>query len=308
MKLQPKGLEGDGDVYFNVEWLSNFAHEKERLFVKAMELRIADIKYYAMGKWQNNQRYLRAFTFFSSLFGGECIFPFLKIKTKKHKTPWRMLLELITNYKRHNNMEPTKAEYGPVADLKIPIYIQQLFYRLLHHFREDKGLKYMMRSEYELLDQSLKTELVIFSTADGAMEVIKLSSFMHSLCDSDQMAIMKQYIWIVDSAKVTEMRDSLTSVFIRSDESYQVSNGLSFNLVFDTKSGGTEWCGLACNFEDPPTPLDGRVTFIIDELNVYCTQRMERAKGTARWLFLVSALQSIDNLTVRVSLHVTPSE
>ena len=45
MILQMQPVPGAYDLWFNVEWMSCFANEKERVFVRAEGLVITNIKY-----------------------------------------------------------------------------------------------------------------------------------------------------------------------------------------------------------------------------------------------------------------------
>ena len=83
--LKIKPAPSTTDTYFNVEWLSDFAHEKERLFVLAENMLIADIQYFSRSILQKNGRFLKAFFIMSSLLRGFFIFYLLGDDRKKQR-------------------------------------------------------------------------------------------------------------------------------------------------------------------------------------------------------------------------------
>ena len=331
MILEMKPVQGAYDLCFNVEWISCFAHEKERVFVTADGLGITNIKYYARGKWQNNQSYLRAFNLFSSLFGGHYISPLLRVGGKKRQKPWRVLLELITVYKANNNI-PSPSSNGEnesgqdvVSNPCIPIYIQQLFYQLLHHFQQNQERKYLIKSEYELLTHSLQDELLSFPSNDSqgaemsdmTVNKLQLSPLMKYLCRDQEIVLMKQYAFIIDEPKVKELQDAKDDEMICSDLQYfklSPSESVSFMIGLGVNSGETDWCVPFFYIEETPTAVDGRISFIIDELGVYLNNLMIDTMGkdgmASKWLFKHRLLQKHRNLsalTLKAALYLTPS-
>ena len=332
LEMQP--VPGAYELCFNVEWISCFAYEKERVFAHAEGLGIINIKYYARGKWQNNQPYLRAFNLFSCLFGGHYISPLLRAGNRKRQKPWKVLLNLITVYKANNNIgslsfhdnsRNIKSPQDGVSNLCIPLYVQQLFYRLLDHFQQNQGGKYLIESEYELLDRSLQNELLVLASNDskdeesGKMTINKsqLSPLMKHLCCNGDIILMKQYIWVIDEPKVKEMRDANQHESLCSDIQYfklSPSESVSFVIGLFVNSGGTEWCAPQFKIKDTPIAVDGRVSFIIDELGVYLNNQTldsaGKSGGANKWLFKHSLLRNrpnVNTLTVRSAVYLTSS-
>ena len=332
--LQMQPVPGAYELCFNVEWISCFAHEKERVFAAADGLGITNIKYHARGKWQNNQLYLRAFNLFSCLFGGHYISPLLRAGNRKVQKPWKVLLDLISVYKANNNMgylsandnsQNVTSPQDGVSNLCIPIYVQQLFYRLLDHFQKNQEGKYLIGSEYELLDQSLQNELLVLTsnnsedeeTSNMTVTKLQLSPLMQKLCCNGDIILMQQYIWVIDEPKVKELRDANQKKKLYSDmQSFKLSpsESVSFVIGFSVKSGRTNWCAPQFEIKDTPTAVDGRVSFIIDELGVYINnQTLDSAvngEGVSKWLFKHSLLRNrpnVNTLTVRTALYLTPS-
>ena len=304
LKMKSTTASGDGARYFNVEWLSAFAHEKERVFVRADDLRIADIKYYAEGKWQNNQRYLRAFSLFSALFTGQLISPILRVKSKNNQSPCKVLLNLIHVYKFYNNFEMKEKNV-----IDIPLYIQQLFYQLLHRFQQKKGSKYLVKSEYDLLDQSLRDELPVEQIG------IQLPPFMKWLCPLGDIVMMSEYHWVIDREQVTVMRDAKHNKWIYSKTHYfklSSEQRVSIQFFAYVHSMSTDWGGFGCKILETPTPLNVRMSFIVDELDVFYNNMIEEnlQKGNSdnRWIFKHHMLKKVDTLTIKFVVHFAPSE
>lgn len=127
LKLAPG--PGSNDRYYDVEWLSDFEWERERLFVTAFQLRIVDIGYFQGETLRQSGWYLRAFTLFSALFRGDFVSEFIHFgaqsgsqsarKKKEQKSPEKMLLNLIRNYKANNSLI-SNVKDGPFTIHKRP--------------------------------------------------------------------------------------------------------------------------------------------------------------------------------------------
>merc|ERR1712130_644504 len=99
------------DKVFNVEWLSNYRDEKERLFTEAYRLQIVDIQYVEGDRWTKNEKYLSAFMLFSTLFQGHFL------PTKGRRKMERMLTKLIQVYRLNNGVggENKVNEHTPIS-------------------------------------------------------------------------------------------------------------------------------------------------------------------------------------------------
>ena len=94
--LKMKSSSYNYDRYFDCEWLSEYPHERERLFVQAANLKITDIRTFDFEEmlWTSNKHYIECLSLFSNLFRGEFIsniFKKMKNKTKMEE----MLLSMI---------------------------------------------------------------------------------------------------------------------------------------------------------------------------------------------------------------------
>merc|ERR1719361_414695 len=214
-----------------------FFDEKERLFVSAQNLMISDIRYFDGDHLLRNQHYLSAFRLFSSLFCGHFISPLIRSKKgKKEKNPQQLLVDLMTVYNATNGITKTMDS---ALTLRIPLYLQQLFYHLLDGFKSDKNMKYVIESEIDLLDESLKRELFVVSPSiseHGHNDKLTLSPLMRTLCSVDRMALMRKYIWVIHGKQFEEIQSAKSTKITWSEPyDYNLSNGngVSFALRMD---------------------------------------------------------------------------
>merc|ERR1712176_498485 len=157
---------GSRDMYFNVEWISNYPEEAERLFVCAFELQIIDIKYldFELDLWTQNEVLIRCFSLFSSLFEGHFISKMFRSNEEQIETE-QLLLSLIRRFKVDNQLEGAD---GWQSDIEPSLYVQQLFDSLLVQF-DDGFKKHIIKSEYLSLSQQLQRELIVFDDADNVI-------------------------------------------------------------------------------------------------------------------------------------------
>jgi len=101
LKLIPSSI--GKDRYFDVEWLSNFERERERVFFFARDLRIFDVFTFSNQMRVSNRAWIRSFTLFSSIFNGHFYVSNL-LKRQQEKTQ-KMLVQLIKNYNNFNNIK-----------------------------------------------------------------------------------------------------------------------------------------------------------------------------------------------------------
>merc|ERR1719242_287574 len=234
--LKLMGAVGCFDHYFDVEWISSFHDEKERLFIFAFNLMISDVRYFDDDHLLRNEHYLSAFRSFSSLFCGHFISPLIRSKKgKKEQKPWRVLVDLITVYNATNGITKTMDN---ALTLRIPLYLQQLFYHLLDGFKSEKKMKYLIENEIDLLDESLKRELIVESPSiseHGHNGQLTLSPLMRTLCSVDRIALMRKYIWIIQGKQFEEIQSAKSEKRIWSEiYHYALSDGkrVSFVIVF----------------------------------------------------------------------------
>merc|ERR1712130_553921 len=91
--LEMRQSIGGDDTCLDVEWVSAFPEEQERVFIKALQLQIVDIKTFDDEKEMvSNEKVVRSFALFCTLFQGRFIWPILQ---KKKKRTEQILLLLI---------------------------------------------------------------------------------------------------------------------------------------------------------------------------------------------------------------------
>ena len=240
------------DHYFDVEWFSNFPQEKERLFAEATDLKILDVQYFMGRNILTTAKYVNAFELFSSLFNGHYIFT--SKNAKKIKKQQRMLVKLIINYKIHHFYDIPDNELEMNKSAKIPIYAQQLFYNLVHNLGEQRqdGEIYLIKSQYELLNEELKQQLIEFNTNPKKKEEEDLSQFQKLVTeiienkgdDNDMDHRLKIIIYLREILK-----------HISTDDMYKKMDGddeknEDFNIVMSSESAIAFLKLLGFKYED----------------------------------------------------------
>merc|ERR1712228_210001 len=190
--------------YFDVEWLSNFENERERLFFQVNNLRIIDIQTFDHRLPYSHKELIKALTLWSSLFGG-CYSLNLK------KNPQKILIAFIQNFNQNNNI----LSNGQIITNKFSLVMEQIFFNLTQKLKQKEEKIFIIRAECEKLDKLLKNEL--FSLENTK---ISLSQFLGSLIDSEDIKFMEEYIWILDKQQIKILRDGRKDVFVYSDSFY----------------------------------------------------------------------------------------
>ena len=310
LKLQP--VPGSWDCHFDVEWLSDFAHEKERLFVFATSMKIVDIQYFVGQKLKKNSRYLTALSLFSSLFRGQFISPVLRVR--KNQKCWRVLLDLILVHKENNGIE---CGGGVSSEIQIPLYLQQLFYQILDNFRKDQELKLLIKSEYELLDQSLRNELLLFpdhNSDDNEHIGFTLSPLMQTLCSNDQIVMMQEYIWVIHGDQLEELQRAEGTYRMSSEMYYFNSSNadrVSFQFEMIRKTGGLQFAGFGIQIRNTPQRVDGVMAVNIDEVqwNMNDIQFFDKCyRFEGRIAFEDKLIDTVGMMTVKVALNMSGSQ
>merc|ERR1712157_409957 len=86
-----------------------------------------------------------------------------------------------------------------------------------------KEKKYLIKSQFDLLDDSLKRELMMIpehDPDDQQLDGLKLTPFMQSLCNKEQINFMQEYMWIIDGEKLKELQRAKIGEGIDSDGHY----------------------------------------------------------------------------------------
>ena len=177
LKLSPAA--GSFDKYFDVSWFSNFPQEKEKLFVIIQFLEIMDLQYFHGSTPIENIKYIGSFKLLSSLFAGHFVFKLFQ--TKKTKIKQKTVLRVLRNYK-YNNVFTTQTNDNNYIKNDVPMFMQQLFFNFVQKFKSI----FLIKSEYLLLKQQLRQELISFPDDDNYDEMKdeqQLNEFEHCVSD-----------------------------------------------------------------------------------------------------------------------------
>ena len=130
--LKLETMQSSNDEYFNPEVFSNYPDEKEKLFMKATKLEIMDIEYFQGGYGFSCKKYIKGFKLLSNLLDGNYVF--IPSKIRSLGPGQRILVKLIKNYKKYNQLE---YKYGNDC-IKIGVYVQQLLFNQLDKLHEQE--------------------------------------------------------------------------------------------------------------------------------------------------------------------------
>ena len=315
LQLEPTG--GSDDCYFDVEWLSNYSFEKERLFGFACNLQICDIKYYHHGKFPNNERYLTALSLFSGLFEGHFIRHLLR-KRKGRRKAEKVLLDLIAVYKEMNNIPNDNNDADRRA---VPLYIQQIFHSLMREFKR-KDLQIIIPSEFEKLCDGLKAELFSFKDDEihnGRLPIVSFP-FFRSLYPMEDIEVTQEFMWIMDEDMMRELKDSPPGEGLQSEKFLYRFAGLgNASIVFDIKrkSGDSKKATFGITIKDSSIDLlDGTYSVFVDEMNWYVNggalsrMRTGSSQGSRDgfYAFQDELINNKEWMTVHISLQLWKAE
>lgn len=307
--MQP--TTGSGDKYVDVEWLSVYFYEKERLFAKSYNLLIMDILYVPFGdELMSHRPYLRAFTLFSGLFDGHFL-PKLKGQRKAEK----MLLDLIVVYGQNNNID---VGHGNDGNIYVPLYVQQIFYNLVRSFKE-KRKHWIIPSEFEKIGDALKSQLFRFKENgdDDEQRSIELSPFLDSICYGvEHIVFLKEYIWVLTDDQIHELREGGPGYEIWSELEYEfkVSESERISFVFNLQRpliGTNKTCfGIKVTKQvGSSSYYFGSMSVVIDgdtdwELNNWKLYNMKEEAHSTMFAFNDSSLQTLQSLTLRTAIRL----
>ena len=295
---------GSADEYFDVEWLSDYWHEKERLFFAAYCLSIADIQYVDGGQLTNNGRYLRAFSLFSKLFKGH----FLG-EIKGQRKAERVLMNLIAVFCANNGIG--KHWNLRLQTFPISLYIQQLFFNLIQEFKSNPK-RFIILSEFNKLSDPLQAKLVHFEHSESDRSDLTLSPFLDSLCDANSIHFVEEYLWIIQHKHLEKLQNCGEKEFIDSAEyNYKLDEDAAISLVFSMirKDGGSDKAGFGVEIRSCPEGMckRGAMSVIVDEVgfckNGWILNKMKRRSYSGFFAFKDDLIEKVQSLTIRVAIH-----
>ena len=304
LKLIPS--VGAMDKFFDVQWLSDFEHEKERLFFKAYDLGIADIGYVERGQFTKNGRYLRAFTLFSKLFDGH----YFMGQTKGQRKAEKMLLNLISMFCASNGIG---VDWG-VNSQSVPIslYMQQLFFNLMESFKSVEE-HFVILSEFDKLSDALKLKLFQFERDESNDEQLTVSPFLGSLCGAKSIHFVQEYIWLIHDEQLRQLQNGAAGYCLFSFEEYhyELDEGERISFVFrvDRKVCGSNKAAFGLRITNCPDGMckAGKLSVIVDEVdwcyNGWNMAWMKKGSYSGMWAFPDEFVEKVESLTIRVAVR-----
>merc|ERR1712125_221549 len=147
--LEMKQGSGRPAFYLDVEWLSNYEFERERLFfdVHVGRLYIKDVQSWHGRKKFVNYEFIKAMTLFSALFCGHYLLDLC------NKSNQRILCAFLQCFNANNNLKSK----GQIFKIDFSLFLEQIFFNLVH--KVDKLI--VIRQEFEKLSDELKNELFL---------------------------------------------------------------------------------------------------------------------------------------------------
>ena len=293
LKLQ--AMDNSWDHCFDVEWFSNFPHEKEKLFGKLDKMEIKDIQYFRGRNLYKSHQFIKAFRLWSSLFDGYYIFKISNIKEIKRTQ--LLLSRLISNFKQNNGIELYEKDK---AKINIPIYIQQLFYGLLSSFKNAR--LYIIQSQYSLLKEELKRELYTFDDLS-----IKLSPFLSHISAPTKVKFFEEYHWILTDEELTKFKMSRSHQYVFSPVfKYTSKEGVevTFKIFIYRKADGSKYTSFGMKIEKRSAKiLHSEWASIADEISHAHRSRKKIKQGMVDVTSYFFADHLVDDLS-SLALHL----
>ena len=295
---------GSLDKYFDVEWLSDFWHEKERLFFNAFDLSIADIRYVDGGQFTKNGSYLKAFNVFSKLLQGHFLGKF-----KGQRNAERVLMSLIAVFCANN--EIGKHWGFNIQSVPISLYIQQLFFNLIQGFKS-KSKHFVILSEFKKLSVELQAELFHVGQSESDINQLILSPFMSFLCEANNICFVQEHLWVIHDEQLAKLQKCSAREWIFSEEyHYDLDGGkqMSFAFAVIRKDGDSNKAGIGMKIRNCPDGMckNGKISVIVDEVD-YCKNgfhlnNMKRGSFSGFFAFPDNLVDVVQSLTIRVAVY-----
>ena len=257
--LQTTPLAISQDKYFNCEWLSDYPHERERLFVRARDLQIADIRSFDFEQrvWISHSQYIQCMSFLSRLFSGHFVVERLKTTDKLMEMDM-MLLSMIRRFQSNDSMQ---NEIDNEDDIETDLYMEQLFIAVMKELGHsgmilpESGMRpcFVIKSQFKLLSEELQRKLLLFDDWDNMMISPILKSVGRSLTNTK---LMREYIWRLNEKDLRELRAMVPGVpmFSAKEYSHRDENGsmIRFDLCLTRNQSGSEYAGFGFRIKKMP--------------------------------------------------------
>ena len=309
--LELRGIEGSkGDPYFNVQWLSCYPDEKERLFFSASRLEIVDINTYEGYIVVYNTQYLRAFRLWSSLFDGYFVHEWLR--RNKHRTTQKILINLIVDYMENNGI--INDDNSNTNDILIPLYMQQMFSHLVQKLKTDDEIR-INPSTFRLLLPELRSLLMSGVVIDWNRSNWQLSAFLRSTIGSKRrIKWMEEYFWILSDRELKKLKKSKADEIIyREPMTYamgQCNNSqdvIRFDIGICRRANGTQFAGYCIDITKASSVLNAYWSICVDETNWMANGEKETYLGQGASIFRLcfsdSLINKLTSLTIRFAIE-----
>ena len=229
-------------------------------------------------------------------------------KRNKRKQSEKVLHNLICVYEANHEIgddDTTSLKSSP------PIYIQQMFFKLLQEFKSE-WRHFVILSEYDKLGDSLKDKMIAF-VDDEKEAAITLAPFLNSLCRPQRIVFLKEYIWVLPGEQLIELKCGGLGHIVDSEEEflYKLEGGGSVALRFYVKrapSGlSTAQFGIKIK-KCSEKKVVGQMSVMVDELgwfgNEWSLDNLKESSHSGFFAFEDHRFEEVQSLTFRVALHL----
>eukprot|EP01084_Bolivina_argentea_P020850 38730_1 len=252
-----EATQSTNDVYFDVEWLSNYPNERERLFAQTIGLHIVNL-YDQSLDGQSNKAILKSFALFEQIFSSRTGEYYMFTLSRESKQTTQQILQiLIDNYLNNHEISDKPMDINEMfsnlaaativeelnslkamsdykkkkvinkeePEIQIPTYIQQLFDNLIQAKKSKQSYFYVMPEEYKMLSNDLKDKLITFSDTDSSFT---LTPFVLSITDPtypwtvnvEKIKLVNQYVWSLDEKEITNLKASRYPKYVQCKQNY----------------------------------------------------------------------------------------
>merc|ERR1711879_453160 len=138
---------------------------------------------------------------------------------------------------------------------------------------KSKEPKILIKSQFELLDDSLRSELMMIpeqAADDLSSENVKLSPFMQSLCVPQQINFMQEYLWHIHGEQLEEL--AVGKRICSPDTFYlKIPHHAKVPLtLWIQKKPVTKKVFIGFKWKWTPVSIDGRWSAMVDEVGYSC--------------------------------------
>ena len=310
LKLTPSG--GGYDYFFNCEWCSDHPKESERIFAKAKFLQIDDIMKCSNCGIGYNHQWISCLRLFSSIFSGHYI-----IRDHLQKGNEVRLLSLIRNYNANNGVTQ-EIDYMDLKKIKVPIYIQQLFYFVVQQLPKNKDEIKVIESMYTLFREELQhllftvDEIPAFIKRGTASRKVVISPLLCSLeIAAVDIAFMSEYKRILNGDfldKLKRTKDEWMYLDDKIDYRMKCGDIIKISIGIKRKANRTEDMGMIIKIEEIPdsyTKVDGVLSLFVEEVNYikneWRLKNMRKGGDNQIFIFEDKYLDNLDVLSLKIA-------